>query len=379
VSDDLKQALFEEARRLGFVLAGVTTPDPSPHMAFFERWLDQGYHGEMAYLASERSRRCRADPQVILPECQSILVLAIPYSPPPTPSDGLSGRVAAYALGEDYHEELLPRLARLVAFLEQRLGHPVPHRYYTDTGPILERDLAQRAGLGWIGKNTCLIHPRHGSYLLLAEILLGLALEPDPPFPTDHCGTCTRCIEACPTDAILPGRVLDARRCISYLTIENKGEIPEALRPQMGNWIFGCDICQIVCPWNRFAAPQGDAAFRPFDASGLPRAGSAVSDLIAALALSPDDFRQRFRRSPVRRAKRSGLLRNVSVALGNLGDPRALPALERAASDPDPLVRQHAEWARQRLLDLSPQSFPPSSSPSPADDDHPASSLQQPG
>ncbi len=379
MSDDLKQALFEEARRLGFVLAGVTTPDPSPHMAFFERWLDQGYHGEMAYLASERSRRCRADPQVILPECQSILVLAIPYSPPPTPSDGLSGRVAAYALGEDYHEELLPRLARLVAFLEQRLGHPVPHRYYTDTGPILERDLAQRAGLGWIGKNTCLIHPRHGSYLLLAEILLGLALEPDPPFPTDHCGTCTRCIEACPTDAILPGRVLDARRCISYLTIENKGEIPEALRPQMGNWIFGCDICQIVCPWNRFAAPQGDAAFRPFDASGLPRAGSAVSDLIAALALSPDDFRQRFRRSPVRRAKRSGLLRNVSVALGNLGDPRALPALERAASDPDPLVRQHAEWARQRLLDLSPQSFPPSSSPSPADDDHPASSLQQPG
>ncbi len=350
MTETLKNAILHEARRLGFLLAGVTTPDPPPHFAFFERWLEQGYHGEMAYLATERSRQRRADPRAILPECRSILVLAIPYSPPPAPPETpLTGRVAAYALGEDYHEVLLPRLERLVAFIEERLGHPVPHRYYTDTGPLLERDLAQRAGLGWIGKNTCLIHPRHGSYFFLAEILLGIELEPDPPFPTDHCGTCTRCIQACPTGAILPGRTLDARRCISYLTIENKGAIPEDLRPQIGNWIFGCDLCQIVCPWNRFAAPEGDPAFRPQDESGLPGAGSAATDLIATLALSPDDFRQRFRRSPLRRARRSGLLRNVAVTLGNLGDPRALPALEQAAGDPEPLVRQHAEWARQRL------------------------------
>ncbi|OGO73127.1 MAG: tRNA epoxyqueuosine(34) reductase QueG, partial [Chloroflexi bacterium RIFOXYC12_FULL_59_14] len=219
---------------------------------------------------------------------------------------------------------------------------PVPNRAYTDTGPLLERDLAQRAGLGWIGKNTCLIHPRAGSYFLLAEILLGLELDPDSPIVTDHCGTCTRCLDACPTDCILPDRTLDARRCISYLTIENKADIPADLRPLIGDWIFGCDICQTACPWNRFAAPEGDASFHP-------RAGAAATDLVHTLALTPESFRRRFARTPLQRAKRRGLLRNAAVALGNLGDERALPALEKALDDPEPMVREHARWAMERI------------------------------
>jgi epoxyqueuosine reductase len=364
VAVPLKQSILEEAHRLGFILAGVTTPDPPPHFPAFENWLAQGRHAGMAWLASERSRTRRADPKQILPECKSILVLATPYNRPPSlplqkessrppwrrPPGQVSplrgekslGQIAAYALGEDYHLVLPPRLQTLVQFIETQAGRPVPNRAYTDTGPLLERDLAQRAGLGWIGKNTCLIHPRAGSYFLLAEILLGLELDPDSPIVTDHCGTCTRCLDACPTDCILPDRTLDARRCISYLTIENKAGIPAGLRPLIDGWIFGCDICQTVCPWNRFAAPEGDASFHP-------RAGAAATDLIHTLALTPESFRRRFARTPLQRAKRRGLLRNAAVALGNLGDERALPALEKALDDPEPMVREHARWAMERI------------------------------
>jgi len=212
----LKQAIKDKARQLGFILAGVTTPEPPPHYNTFLNWLAQGRHGTMAYLASEASRARSADLRLILPECKSILVLATPYSPPQPIGEGLEarGNVAAYALGDDYHEILSTRMKRLISFIEEQVGGPVLNRWHTDTGPILERDLAQGAGLGWIGKNTCLINPRVGSYLLLSEILLDLSLEPDPPFVTDQCGTCTRCIEACPTHCILPDRTLDARRCI---------------------------------------------------------------------------------------------------------------------------------------------------------------------
>jgi epoxyqueuosine reductase len=342
----LKQSILEEAHRLGFILAGVTTPDPTPHVKFFEDWLARGHHADMAYLAADRARAVRADPRLLLPECQSILVLGAPYFLPSPSRRGaggeVQGRVASYALGEDYHLVLPPRLQSLIQFIETQVGHPIPNRYYTDTGPLLERDLAQRAGLGWIGKNTCLIHPQKGSYFLLAEILLGLELEPDAPFPTDHCGTCTRCIDACPTNAILPNRSLDARRCISYLTIENKGDIPADLRPLIGDWIFGCDICQTVCPWNKFSAPAGDASFQP-------SAGAAPTDLIATLALTPQSFNRQFKRSPIQRAKRRGLLRNASVALGNIGDARALPALENALNDSEPLIREHAKWAMEQI------------------------------
>jgi len=299
----------------------------------------------MDYLATERSRERRSDPRVILPECKSILVLAVPYSKPSAPRrDGqaIRGRIAAYAWGDDYHLILPERLRAIVSFIEAQVGHPVANRWYTDTGPILERDLAQRAGLGWIGKNTCLIHPRHGSYFLLAEIFLDLELEPDAPFATDQCGTCTRCLEACPTACILPDRTIDAGRCISYLTIELKDGIPQELRPSTGDWIFGCDICQAVCPWNRFAAAEGDPAFSGGEASREPQ-------LIQELALAPHEFNHKFKNSPVRRAKRRGYRRNVAVALGNTGTPDDLPALDNLLADPDNVVREHAMWAIDRI------------------------------
>ncbi len=299
----------------------------------------------MGYLADERSRLRRADPKLILPECKSILMLAVPYDSPLPMGEGPGvrargeGRIASYALGEDYHDVLPQRLQAIVAFIEEQLGHPVPNRWYTDTGPILERDLAQRAGLGWIGKNTCLINPRAGSYFLLAEILLGVEIEPDSPFVTDHCGTCTRCLDACPTHCILPDRTLDARRCISYLTIELKDGIPTELRPLMQDWIFGCDVCQMVCPWNRFAK-EGDPAF----ANSIP-----LPTLTENLALTPQAFNQRFKKSPVKRAKRRGFLRNVSVALGNTADEEALPALRKSLEDQEPMVREHARWAIEKI------------------------------
>lgn len=371
MSETLTERIKAAARRLGFQLVGVTTPGPPPHFEVFQRWLEAGRHGEMGYLAAERSRLRRADPRRILPECRSILVLGMRYpsagspealagreardrrlvglsgrarrrqGPEPSPGEGQPrGRVASYAWGQDYHDILLERLEALAARIQALAGGPFPWRAYTDTGPLLERDLAQRAGLGWIGKNTCLIHPALGSYFLLAELLLGIELEPDPPFLPDRCGSCTRCIEACPTDCILPDRTLDASRCLSYLTIELKGPIPTALRPLAGNWVFGCDVCQQVCPWNRRA---DETAVEPaFDA----RPGVPEPELVAELALSPDEYREKFKGSPLRRARRRGYLRNVAVALGNAGQAGAVPALARALlEEPEPLVRGHAAWA----------------------------------
>lgn len=296
----------------------------------------------MDYLATERSRARRANPRELLPECKSILVLATPYSPPlpdQAEGSGARGKIASYAQGADYHDVLPARMQELVQFIEKQVACPVKNRWYTDTGPILERDLAQRAGIGWIGRNTCLIHPKHGSYFLLSEILLDLDLEPDPPFVTDHCGTCTRCIEACPTDCILPDRTIEAKRCISYLTIELKEDIPVEQRDKMGDWIFGCDICQQVCPWNRFAQ-EGDPAFQE---------NRPIHSLTEELTLTPQEFNQRFKGSPIKRAKRRGYLRNVAVALGNSKDRIALPVLQQALKNDEPLVRKHAQWAIEQI------------------------------
>ena len=338
-SKDLKEKIKAKSKQLGFVLAGVTTPAPPLHYSTFENWLSQGHHGTMNYLADERSRTRRADPREILPECKSILVLATPYSPPSPSGKGAGGQVASYARGDDYHDVLPARMKELVQFIDEQAGGPVTNRWYTDTGPILERDLAQRAGLGWIGKNTCLIHPRSGSYFLLSEILLDLELEPDTPFTTDHCGTCTRCIQACPTECILPNRTIDATRCISYLTIELKEDIPLELREEIGDWVFGCDICQQVCPWNRFA-PEGDPAFD----SKTP-----LPSLTEELTLTPQAFNGRFKLSPVKRAKRRGYLRNVAVALGNTADMHALPVLQNAQNDEERMIREHAQWAIEQI------------------------------
>jgi len=358
VNQDLKQSIKDKARQLGFILAGVTTPEPPPHYSAFENWLTQDHHGTMNYLADERSRTRRANPLEILPECKSILVLAMPYNPPSraerSDSEDEAGRwagnevgarIASYAHGNDYHDILPARMKELVQFMEEQVGGPIKNRWYTDTGPILERDLAQRAGIGWIGKNSCLINPKQGSYFLLSEIFLDLALEPDSSFVSDHCGTCTRCIQACPTDCILPNRTLDARRCISYLTIELKDDIPIELREKIGDWVFGCDICQMVCPWNRFA-PEGDSAFADKE---------PPHSLTEELTLTPQAFNQRFKRTPIQRAKRRGYLRNVAVVLGNTGDMHALPVLrQNALNDKEPMIREHANWAIEQIKKRNP-------------------------
>jgi len=296
----------------------------------------------MAYLKDPR----RADPRLVLPECRSILVLVARHPAPErenvTSSPAGSLRVAAYARGQDYHHVLPERLRALVSFLEAHTGGPVAHRIYTDTGPLLERDLAQRAGLGWIGKNTCLIHPQLGSYFFLAEILLDLELTADAPFTADRCGTCTRCLDACPTGCILPDRTIDARRCISFLTIENKGAIPAELRSQVNGWTFGCDVCQMVCPWNGKASPEPGSLPQFQPEPGLtPEA--------ADLQITPQEFNSRFRASPILRTRRQGLVRNLCVALGNTAGREAIPFLHSLLTAGETFVQEHAAWALDRI------------------------------
>ncbi len=340
----IQHDLQAEAERLGFSLFGITLPDPPPHFPEFEDWLAAGYHGSMTYLSDERSRLLRADPRKILSACKSILVLGIRYPSPtllPNESPGVGiGQVAAYAWGTDYHLVIPTRLEDLAIQLQKVAGRPVKAVCITDSSPLLEHDFGWQAGLGWIAKNTCLISPKIGSFFFLAEILTDVELEPSLSFSADRCGTCTRCINACPTGCILPGRILDARRCISYLTIENKGEIPLELRRQLGSRVFGCDVCQEVCPWNcRYAIPEGDPAF-------APRTGIPHPNLRMELHLDESAFNQKFQNNPIKRAKRCGYLRNVAVALGNQKDPQSVPDLVWALkNEPEPLIRGHVAWA----------------------------------
>jgi epoxyqueuosine reductase len=318
-----------ETERLGFTLSGVVPIAPPPHLEVYQRWVNAGLHANMNYLAVETARARRAAPHLILPGAQSMIVAALGYPSPQAAEETAgeaSGRVASYAWGIDYHEIIPPLLNKLLETLQKHLGRPIRSRSYTDTGPILERDFAQQAGLGWSGKNTCLISPRHGSFFLLGETLVDIEIEPDLPFTTDHCGSCRRCIEACPTGAIRGDRTIDSGRCISYLTIENKGPIPSELRPDMDDWVFGCDICQEICPWNvRFANPEG----HPMLEANLAKARPVLR---RELLLTPQEFNRKFHHSPVLRAKRRGYLRNVAVALGNLQDSSAVPALEKPST-----------------------------------------------
>ncbi len=343
----MKQAIQQRARELGFDDCRFTSAHPPAHAAHFQRWLAAGCHGQMAYLA--RNAPKRLDPAHILAAAKSIITLAVNYTPPspafPAPA-GPVGKIARYARFADYHDVLGERLRNLAGFLN---SPGVRSLWYVDTGPLLERDLAERAGLGFIGKHTNLISRKFGNWIFLSEIITTLDLEPDPP-EKNRCGSCRRCLDACPTAAITAPFQLDARRCISYLTIELKGAIPEELRPAIGNRIYGCDDCLAACPWNRFA--REGSLMRPHYRSDL-----AAPDLIALLALDDDAFQKRFAGTPLLRAKRRGFLRNVCVALGNSGDSRALPALEQAALDPEPLVAEHARWAIARLKAQGPKSL----------------------
>lgn len=335
----LTAAAKGEARRLGFELVGVTTPDPPPHFEVFRQWIEADRHAAMSYLRSERALARRAEPRSILADCRSILVVGIHHALPPPPIPGRP-RVAAYALGADYHDVIPAKLQALMESLRRLNSTPFEYRIYSDTGPILERDLAQRAGLGWIGRNACLIHPGHGSFFLIGEAFLTLELDPDPPFTTDHCGRCTRCLEACPTACILPNRTLDASRCIAYQTIENRDAIPRDLRPAIGEWLFGCDICQQVCPWNiRFAMAPTAPDFRP-----RPHLDPPVASAFLDPAPSPV-----LRGSALARARGAGMARNAAVVTGNLAPPDAAATLARALRHPEALVRRHAAWALGRL------------------------------
>jgi epoxyqueuosine reductase len=333
------ETLQTTARTLGFTAIGIATASPYRGARALHAWLDQGFQADMAWMARGVERR--TDPRSVVPGAVSVISLWMPYDPGPlgpVPHDRPRGRVARYALGLDYHDLIGDRLRTFA----QSLADPVA-RAYVDTGPVLERSVAETAGLGWIGRNGCLISPKQGSYGFLAEVIttvpLPVASAPHPP----HCGTCTRCLPACPTGAIVSPGVIDSRRCISYLTIEHRGPIPRELRPLMGQWVFGCDLCQEVCPWNRHSQPSTEPTLAPLPDRVHP-------DLVELLLLTQEEFSTRFRGSAIKRAKRYGLARNAAIALGNARDPATIPALARALrQDPDPTVRGAAAWALGRI------------------------------
>ena len=351
----LAAEIKEQARDLGFDLVGVASVEPSAHMDLYRAWIEDGAHGDMGYLSREDAVARRGDLRGTLPSVQAAVVVGHTYyqeDPSGVPDDPARAVVARYSRGRDYHNVIEKRLLKLHRWIESRAGGPVVGRVYVDTGPILERELATRAGLGWFGKNTMLIDPKRGSYFFLGILLLDLELEADEPFVEDHCGTCRNCLDACPTGALL-GRdadgapIMDARRCISYLTIEHRGPIPVELRPLMGNRVYGCDICQEVCPWNeKFAEVGPEAAYSPKEQLDGPPLIELAERL---LSLSGKGFRREFAGSPVLRAGRKGLLRSVCVALGNWGSEEAVPTLLSALSDAAPVVRGHAAWALGRV------------------------------
>ena len=341
----------QKARELGFALAGMAAPGPTLEAVFYPQWLEQGYHGEMTYLSGRRGE-LRADARSLLPSARSVICLGMVYNTPDPYStefeSGQQGWVSRYAWGEDYHGVIKSRLHELVDWIRDRYGPGVKCKVCVDTSPLLERAYARSAGLGWIGKNCCLIDEQLGSWFFLGEILTSLEFEPDDDAPY-RCGTCRRCIDACPTDALVeveadkgPSHALDSRLCISYWTIELRGSIPAEHRAEIGSHVFGCDICQDVCPWNspRRAATSAEPAFGP---------ANATPSLAEIADLSEDEFNARFGGSPIERSRYAGFLRNVAVAMGNSGNLSFREVLERLAASGQPLVREHAEWALAKL------------------------------
>jgi epoxyqueuosine reductase len=333
----LRDRVIELAHELGFDLCRIARADEAGHASEFHDWISSGAAGEMNYLPRSQERRC--DPKLVLPGVKTVIVLASNYFQGDDNGGRLqTGRIARYAWGEDYHPVIEKRLRVIDEFLGASGGS---QKCYVDTGPVLERDHAAAAGIGWHGKSTMLLNRQLGTWFFLAEILTTLEFTPDALQP-NRCGTCTRCIAACPTGAITAPHRLDARRCISYLTIELKGSIPLQLRPLIGNRIYGCDDCLDACPWNRFARVSRETAFKM-------KPEIAEMKLRDYLALDEEKFRALFRNSPIRRTKRRGFLRNVCVALGNVGSADDLPALRTAAKDSEPLIAEHAAWAIEQI------------------------------
>jgi epoxyqueuosine reductase len=331
-----KEQIRQAALECGFELCGIAPAAPAPDFPLYTAWIEAGYAGAMRYLTDHRAG-VREDPRRLLPSSRSIICLGKVYNSRGPDSTQLS----RYAWGDDYHDLMREAMTRLVDRL--RKEEEFEWKICVDTAPLLERSYGRLAGLGWIGRNTCLINQQLGSWIFLGEILTSLELAPDAP-PPDRCGTCRRCIDACPTEAIVPsasGFTLDSRLCISYLTIELRGDIPEERREGMGGHVFGCDICQDVCPWNRRAAITDEPRFAP--RHELP------PDLESLAGLAEQEFRDRFRGTPVTRARYTGFLRNVAVAMGNSGNPRFLPALDKLIQSDDPVVSRHAAWAKERL------------------------------
>lgn len=339
-NSELTQLVRDEAERLGFSGVGVTSARPHPDPGRFDLWLTMGMHGTMGYLARQQARRL--DPRMLLPEARSLLALAFTYGVEELPSDdpvtALTGRISRYAVVDDYHPAVSRRLDALLSFI-QREAPGTRGRGFVDSGPVMEKVWGAQTSLGWTGKHSILVSKSIGSWFFIGVLLLDRELEYDRPHD-DGCGICRRCIDACPTGAIIEPYVVDARRCISYLTIELRDEIPTPLRPLVGNRIFGCDACQEVCPWNR--APLASRALRGRSADLSP-------DLTSLVAIAPEEFERRFEGRPLLRAGRDGLVRNVAVALGNSGRPEAATALHAALKDPSPMVRAHAAWALERL------------------------------
>lgn len=347
---EMRPAVIEERIRaqaygLGFDLVGIATLGPVEGASALDDWLDHGYAGDMEYIA--RGAEKRRDTRLPVAGATSAIVVGLDYGGAEQP-----GPVARYARGDDYHEIMVGRLRELQRWIGREVGGPIRGKAYVDTGPILERELARKAGLGWFGKNTVLINPKRGSYFFLGVLLVELDLVPDAPFEADRCGSCTRCLDACPTGAFTGPRVLDATKCISYLTIETKGDIPEELRAAVGERIYGCDVCQSVCPWNvRFASELPESSpFAPREVIAGKDARTLARDI---LAMSQEEFTAAFRRSPMKRAKLRGLKRNAAVVLGNTGTMDDAPVLQQALDDSEPLIREHAAWALGAFADSS--------------------------
>ncbi|RMF18670.1 MAG: tRNA epoxyqueuosine(34) reductase QueG [Gammaproteobacteria bacterium] len=342
---ELRAQLAEHARQLGFAHIGITDTDLGPHVDRFKAWLRQGYHGDMEYMARHGDKRTR--PDVLVPGTLRLISVRMEYWPEAEPAEKVlespeKAYISRYALGRDYHKMMRKKLARLAEWLRDRIAE-TEYRAFVDSAPVLERAVAQKAGLGWIGKNAMLIHPKAGSYAFLGELFTNLPLPVDAPFEKQHCGRCNACIPACPTGAIVAPGIVDARRCISYLTIEYRGDIPEALRPLMGNRIFGCDDCQLVCPWNRFAQVTAQPDFNP-------RLNADKATLLSLWAWSEEAFLRNTEGSAIRRTGYESWLRNIAVALGNgPASPEVIAALQARRPDVTPLVQRHIDWALKRL------------------------------